>query len=37
MASAKPPPVPYGIAIGLAVVLLLSRNPALPAAWKGML
>lgn len=35
--DAKTQPVPYGIAIGLAAVLLLSRNPALPASWAGLL
>lgn len=35
--DAKAQPVPYGIAIGLAAMLLLSRNPALPASWAGLL
>ena len=29
--------IPYGIAIGLAGLLLLARNPALPAAWAAAL
>ena len=35
--DAKKQPVPYGIAIGLAALLLLSRNPAVPASWAGLL
>ena len=35
--DAKTQPIPYGIAIGLAALLLLSRNPALPASWAGLL
>ena len=34
--DAKTQPVPYGIAIGLAALLLLSRNPAVPASWAAL-
>ena len=31
------PPVPYGVAIGVAAIIMFSKNPALPPSWTTVL
>lgn len=36
-AGGRGQPLPYGVAIGVAAILLFSRNPALPPSWGAVL